>query len=55
MVPATIGSIIAIVTAIGLAKELWDRRYGTGFCWYDMLANALGMATGLILLIPFTL
>jgi hypothetical protein len=55
MVPATIGSIIAIVTAIGLAKELWDRRYGTGFCWYDMLANGLGMATGLILLLPFTL
>ncbi|MCL1479712.1 MAG: hypothetical protein MH219_20415 [Marinobacter sp.] len=55
MVPFTTGSIVAIVTAIGLAKELWDRRYGTGFCWYDMLANGLGLATGLALLLPFTI
>ena len=55
MMPATIGSIVAIVTAIGLVKEFWDQRYGTGFCWYDMLANGLGLATGLILLLPFTL
>ncbi|PCM45253.1 hypothetical protein [Marinobacter sp. ANT_B65] len=32
--------------AIGLGKEVWDRFYGSGFCWYDMLANTLGALAG---------
>ena len=28
---------------IGLAKECWDHYYGSGFCYYDMLGNVLGM------------
>jgi len=40
-----------IVTAlIGLAKEIWDHYYGSGFCWWDLLANALGMIAGVMLI-----
>ena len=37
-----IGAFIA-VALIGLAKEVWDHFYGSGFCWIDMAANSLGM------------
>ena len=30
--------------ATGLGKEIWDACYGSGFCWYDMLGNAIGIA-----------
>ena len=43
----SLASSIVITSLIGLAKEFWDQRYGTGFCWYDMLANALGMVCGI--------
>ena len=33
---------------IGTLKECWDQRYGSGFCWYDMLANILGIGAGVI-------
>ena len=36
--------------AVGYVKELWDDRYGSGFCWYDMLANLLGIVTALLVL-----
>lgn len=35
------------VLAIGLAKEFWDARYGSGFCWFDMAGNLLGCTAGL--------
>lgn len=38
---ATIGTM-----SLGLCKELWDKDYGSGFCWYDMLANTLGTVAG---------
>ena len=31
-----------LTLSIGLSKECWDKYYGSGFCWYDMLANAAG-------------
>jgi len=48
------GLTFLTVSAIGLGKELWDHRYGSGFCWFDMLANGLGMAVGFIVLLPFS-
>ncbi len=39
---------LAMVLLIGLAKECWDFRYGSGFCWYDMLGNALGVLAAVI-------
>lgn len=34
---------------IGLAKEVWDHFYGSGFCWFDMVANCAGVAAGLVI------
>ena len=41
-----------LVFAMGLVKEAWDAHMGTGFCWYDIAANALGVCLALILLAP---
>lgn len=41
---------------IGLGKEYWDHFYGSGFCYYDMLANLVGMVITIpviLLLKPF--
>ena len=46
-IPAT--QAIVLVFLIGLAKECWDQLYGSGFCLFDMLGNALGIAGGLAL------
>ena len=40
---------IGLALLIGILKECWDQRYGSGFCWYDMLANILGIAAGVII------
>lgn len=37
------------VLLLGLAKECWDSRYGSGFCLYDMVANFLGCGCALLL------
>ena len=44
----SVGLSIILTLLIGTLKECWDQRYGSGFCWYDMLANTLGIAVGLI-------
>jgi len=35
---------------IGLLKECWDHYYGSGFCFYDMLANMIGILSSIFLL-----
>jgi|AntRauTorckE5430_2_1112549.scaffolds.fasta_scaffold08672_2 hypothetical protein len=37
------GPAVLISASAGLAKEIWDHYYGSGFCWYDLLADALGI------------
>lgn len=37
-----------VVFFIGLAKECWDFRYGSGFCMFDMAGNLIGSVTGLM-------
>lgn len=37
------------VFLLGLAKECWDFRYGSGFCLFDMTGNLIGSVAGLIL------
>jgi len=44
----SVGWAMILILLIGTLKECWDQRYGSGFCWYDMLANALGMVAGLL-------
>lgn len=34
------------VFLLGLGKECWDARYGSGFCMFDMAGNAIGIAAG---------
>jgi hypothetical protein len=44
----SMANAVLMTMLIGYAKELWDRRYGSGFCWYDMMANALGTGASLL-------
>lgn len=39
----------AAVFVLGLAKECWDIRFGSGFCLFDILANLLGSSFALLL------
>ena len=39
----TLWTAAALVFVAGLVKELWDYTVGTGFCWYDVTANTLGI------------
>ena len=45
----TIISSLVFTSAIGIAKENWDKYYGNEFCWYDMLANSLGIVLAIVL------
>ena len=47
----------AAVFLLGFAKECWDRRYGSGFCLFDLLANFVGSSFAMILagILPGTL
>lgn len=38
----------AAVFLLGLVKECWDYRYGSGFCLFDMMGNFLGSLVGLL-------
>jgi hypothetical protein len=38
----------ALTLLIGLAKEVWDHYFGSGFCWYDMSANFVGIIFALL-------
>ena len=40
---------VAVFVA-GLVKEAWDFAVGTGFCWYDITANTVGIVFTLICL-----
>lgn len=42
-------SSFILTFAIGMAKEIWDKYYGSGFCWYDILANSLGIVLAIVL------
>lgn len=37
---------LLIVLLIGLGKECWDFRFGSGFCVFDMAGNIIGIAAG---------
>ena len=47
----SVGQAVLIVLFIGLLKEFWDLWMGTGFCWYDVLANTLGVVFALLWLL----
>ena len=39
---------VMITLVIGFLKEIWDVYFGTGFCWFDMSANVLGVLGALV-------
>ena len=43
-----LGLAVVISASAGIIKEIWDHYYGSGFCWYDLLANALGIGSGVL-------
>ena len=46
---------IIVTLLIGLGKEIWDHYCGSGFCWWDLLANGVGIVAGLLLIAGFNL
>ncbi len=40
----------AAVFTVGILKEVWDSVSGTGFCWYDIAANVIGILLAAALL-----
>ena len=58
---APLGTLFAVLTAIGVCallsviKEIYDcnKENPTGFDWYDLLADALGMIVGVSILLLF--
>lgn len=46
---------LVVTLMVGLGKEIWDHYYGSGFCWWDLLANAVGIVVGLLLITGFSL
>lgn len=34
---------VVAVFMLGIAKECWDHRFGSGFCLWDILSNVIGM------------
>jgi hypothetical protein len=36
------------VFILGVAKECWDSRFGSGFCFFDIIANLLGSCSALV-------
>jgi hypothetical protein len=44
---------IVFTTLVGVAKEIWDHYYGSGFCWWDLLANAIGMLAAALVILVF--
>jgi hypothetical protein len=45
---------VCTVFLIGLLKECWDYRYGSGFCFFDMAGNFMGMAAGMAVMSVLT-
>lgn len=40
---------VGAVFLIGLAKEFWDQRYGSGFCLVDLACNLIGILAAAML------
>lgn len=43
-----LGWSVAAAFVLGLAKEFWDQRYGSGFCWIDIIGNLVGISGAIV-------
>ncbi|MBU2875745.1 DUF2279 domain-containing protein [Marinobacter salexigens] len=46
-------SAAAVAFGIGIVKELGDKFFRDGFSWGDIIANAVGVSLGAILVLPW--
>jgi hypothetical protein len=46
LVFVTLPEALVLVMLIGLAKEIWDEYFGSGFCMFDITSNLLGCLGG---------
>jgi hypothetical protein len=46
---------VVLVLVLGLLKEIWDLAVGSGFSWYDIVANLVGVTLALVVLLIGTL
>jgi uncharacterized protein YfiM (DUF2279 family) len=44
---------IVFTLLVGVAKEVWDHYYGSGYCWWDLLANVIGIVAACCLILIF--
>ena len=42
-------SSIILIAFIGLIKEVYDHYCGSGFCWYDIQANMIGLIMSILI------
>ncbi len=49
LVHPAVGAMVALLT--GIAKEFYDSHgKGSGWCWYDLAADALGVIAALLVI-----
>ena len=46
---------VCLTVVVGIGKEVYDRLWGSGFSWKDLLCDAAGMAIGIIIVLLFKL
>ena len=44
---------VCLTVVVGIGKEVYDRLWGSGFSWKDLLCDAAGMAIGIIIVLLF--
>jgi hypothetical protein len=45
VLPTALALVLTLL--VGLVKEVWDKYFGTGFCYYDLLSNCIGIGLAL--------
>lgn len=46
-------AVLAVI-AVAFGKEVYDRSKYGHFCWYDILADMVGMAVGIVVAVLWT-
>ena len=44
---------VCLTFVVGIGKEVYDRLWGSGFSWKDLLCDAVGIVIGIIIVLLF--
>lgn len=44
---------VFLTVVVGIGKEVYDRLWGSGFSWKDLLCDAVGIVIGIIIVLLF--